>query len=534
MAVEPTRPTARVRAKSVSMAITPEAVGLMRAHQGSRKRRSLDVEMFRPYEPIAGVLPRGKTGAKLAMDACFDAQAVANLDAAQNITAALSEGYAFPGFSVLANWSQIPEFRRPAEVYAREMTRKWLTIKAKGDENKSEKIKQIDAEFTRLGVQAAVREAIQQDGFFGRSQIFIDLGDENDSAGKRELRTELALNKAKVGFRPIKRLTVVEPIWSYPNRYNADDPLDPTFYRPTSWFVMGREIHSSRLMTVVSRPVPDILKPAYAFAGLSLAQMMKPYVENWLRTRQSVSDLIHAFTVWTLKTDLSSVLNNGGIDNLLRRLALFNIGRDNHGVNAVNRDTEDFSNVSAPLGGLDKLQAQSQEQQCAPSGLPLVYLTGITPAGLNASSEGEIEVFQDTAAANQEVYSPVIEKILRLVQLSLFGEIDPDIHFEWNQLKVVTAEQQATIRKTNAETDATLIGAQVLSPEESRKRIATEDGSPYSGLDLDIELPEPPEVDAGPLARAAKISGTEDDVEHDGDAERGEEESQHRNEVATP
>ncbi|SDR17463.1 DUF1073 domain-containing protein [Paraburkholderia tuberum] len=532
-AIEPRRAPARVRAISVPMQITPDAVALMRAYPGSRKRRTLDVELFKPYEPVAGVLPRKTTGAKIAMDAGFDAQAAMNLGALENIDAALSEGYAFPGFSVLANWTQIPEFRRPAEVYAREMTRKWLTIKAKGDENKSEKIKEIDAEFTRLGMQAVLREAIQQDGFFGRSQIFIDLGDGNDSRGNGELRTELAESNAKIGRGAIKRLTVVEPIWSYPNRYNADDPLDPNFYRPTSWFVMGREIHSSRLMTVVSRPVPDILKPAYAFAGLSLLQMMKPYVENWLRTRQSVSDLIHSFTVWTLETDMGAVLQGGGIDNLLRRLQIFNIGRDNHGINAISsKDGEKFSNVAAPLGGLDKLQAQAQEQQCAPSGLPLVYLTGITPAGLNASSQDEIEVFQDTAAANQEIYSPVIEKVLRLVQLSLFGEIDPNIYFEWNQLKVVTAEQQAAIRKTNAETDVILVGGQIIEPGESRKRIATEEGSPYAGLDLDTELPEPPVVSGGPLGKALRESGTVR-PEDEGEELDEEHDDNHRNSAVT-
>jgi hypothetical protein len=128
---------------------------------------------------------------------------------------------------------------------------------------------------------------------------------------------------------------------------------------------------------------------------------------------------------------------------------------------------------------------------CAPTGLPLVYLTGITPAGLNASSQDEIEIFQDTAAANQEIYTPHVSKVLNLVQLSLFGEIDPDIGFEWNQLKVITDEQRATIRKTEAETDQMHITNGVLFPEEVRTRIADEEDSPYHGIDLSRELPEP-------------------------------------------
>jgi phage-related protein (TIGR01555 family) len=469
------------------MRVSPDAVAAMRARPPTRTTKT---DLFVPYEPPKGVLPAGVTGRKLAMDAGFDCNAAAT-NWGFDFNDAFSQGYAWPGFQTLASWSQIPEFRRPAEVYAREMTRKWIKIKAAGEEDKSDKIKKIEAEFKRLNVQAVFREAIEQDGKFGRSQIFLDMGVESDQLQTDELKTQLVESSAKIGIGSLKRLTVVEPIWSYPNRYNANDPLDPTFYKPQSWFVMGKEIHSSRLLTIITRDVPDIFKPAYAFSGLSLSQMIKPYVDNWLRTRQSVSDIIHAFTVWVLKTDMSQILSSGGAESFYNRLAIFNLGRDNHGVMGINKDTEEFQNVSASLAGLDKLQAQSQEQMSAPSGLPLVYLTGITPAGLNASSQDEIEVFQDTAAANQEIYTPHVSKILNIVQLSLFGEIDPDIGFEWNRLKVITDEQRAAIRKQEAETDQIHIDSGVLFPSEVRARIANDDESPYHGIDLTRDLPEP-------------------------------------------
>lgn len=495
-----------------SLKVTLEHVLAMRA-KPETKKQPLKPEHFKPYEPPKGVLPTGTTGKKLAMDAGFNENDA--LGMLGNVNAAFDEGYAFPGFTILANWAQIPEFRRPAEVYAREMTRKWIKIKATGEEKKVDQIKALEAEFRRLNVQAVFREAIEKDGLFGRAQIFLDMGAESDQLDPSELRSELTESSAKIGIGSLKRLTVVEPIWSYPNRYNADNPLDPTFYKPTSWFVMGKEIHCSRLMTIVSRKVPDILKPAYAFAGLSLSQMIKPYADNWLRTRQSVSDLIHAFTVWTLKTDMTQLLSKGGAENFFYRMQLFNLGRDNHGINAINKDGEEFDNVSAPIAGLDKLQAQSQEQMCSPSGLPLVYLTGITPSGLNATSEGEIEVFQDTLSANQEIYTPFISKVLNIAQLSLFGEIDPDIGFEWVPMRTMSEEQRANIRKVEAETDATMIGAGVISQDESRTRLANEEDSPYHGLDLNMPLPEVPEPETGPLEHAEKLSGTQQPKEEE-------------------
>lgn len=263
--------------------------------KGKSKKRISDTALeaiYAPYKPMPGVLPIERSHSKIAMDAGFNPDNAFSLALADNVNGAFQEGYAFPGFTVLANWSQVPEFRRPAEVYAREMTRKWISFDATGDDSKEEKLKAIEKEFKRLNVQAVMREAIQQDGFFGRSQIFFDLG--NNKRNDPELLTPLEELPEKIKQGSFKRLVVVEAIWSYPNNYNADNPLDPTFYKPTSWFVMGTKIHSSRLMTIITRELPDILKPAYAFSGLSLIQMLKPYVDNWLRTRQSVSDLLHA------------------------------------------------------------------------------------------------------------------------------------------------------------------------------------------------------------------------------------------------
>lgn len=440
------------------------------------------VETFRLPEPAPGVMPKD---IKLAMDNAF--QPVA--DFAQ-INAVFNEGIQFMGYPYLAELTQRPEYRRPSEIFAKQMTRKWIELQATGDDDKTEKIAAIESEMKRLNVQAKFREAIEQDGQFGRSHIYIDVGVDFDD--EAELKTDLVETKAKVSKRrPIKALKVIEPIWVYPYIYNSTNPLDPWFYKPQAWFVMNRTIHTSRLLTFVSREVPDILKPTYQFGGLSLSQMMKPYVDNWLRTRQSVSDIIHAFTVWVLKTNMGQVLNAGGAENLFRRLQIFNLGRDNHGVMAIDEATEDFSNISAPIAGLDKLQAQAQEQMASVTGIPLVYLTGITPSGLNASSDGEVRVFEDWCGAQQEGYTPHISRIINLIQLSLFDEIDPEIGFRWLPLHTQSENDLANARKTDSDTDIAYINAGVLFPSEVRDTLAAEEDSRYSGIDTNVELPEP-------------------------------------------
>jgi len=437
------------------------------------------LEAWTVARPMPGVMP---AGAGMAMDSAIQS----SYDWAQS-SALYSEGLGFLGYPYLAELTQRAEYRRPAEIMAREMTRKWIKLTATGGDDKTDRIAELDAETKRLDLQGVFRRALEMDGFFGRAHLFLDFGNVDPD----EVKTPLALSSAKIAIGSLKRVAVVEPMWTYPNNYNSVDPLAPDFYRPGDWFVMGKSVHKSRLLTIISRDVPDMLKPAYSFGGLSLSQMLKPYVDNWLRTRQSVSDGISNFSIMMLLTDLSSVLNGGGAQTILDRAAMFNAIRDNNAVMIADKNNEDLKNVSMPLSGLDHLQAQSQEHMAAVCGIPLVKLFGITPSGLNASSEGEIECFNtEVEAAQEAVCTKPLDYILKIIQLSLWGEVDPDIRFIWEPLGNMDAGQIAAARKTDIDGDCALIEAGVITPEEARQRLAGEEDSPYKGLDLSAELPD--------------------------------------------
>ena len=124
-----------------------------------------------------------------------------------------------------------------------------------------------------------------------------------------------------------------------------------------------------------------------------------------------------------------------------------------------------------------------------PSHTPLVKLLGVTPSGLNASSEGEIAVYYDYIKALQEnILRDPLDKVLKLVQLHLFGETDDNITFEFVPLAQMDESQLATIRKSDSDRDVAYIQAGVISAEEVRGRLASDTDSGYNGIDVD-EVP---------------------------------------------
>jgi hypothetical protein len=505
----------RRRAREKAFTVSDQSLAEMRALVRLRPRRRREAtktwkEVLSPAVPPPGVLP--KDSPVMAMDENVSAFAGW---AGNYFPSAVAEGQAFLGYPYLSELLLRAEYRRMAEVVSTQMTRKWIkltsTKEAKGDrpdDARKDKLKKIESEMKRLGIrQAFERAALFEEGM-GRSHIVLDFG---DMKKPNELTTDVGdgrdtTSRGKVTTKkPLRRVKNVEPVWAYPSNYNATDPMDPAWYRPEEWYVMAKRIHASRLLTFIGREVPDMLKPAYSFGGLSLTQMAKPYVDNWLRTRQSVSDIINAFSVMVLSTTMGNTQLPGGNVNLLNRLDLFNVLRDNANIMAINKDTEDFKNVSAPLGTLDHLQAQTQEHMAAVSGIPLIFLLGIQPTGLNASSEGEIRVFYDWVNSYQEL-------LFRPNQLSLFGEVDDEIDFEFEPLWSMNEKEKADLKKLEAETDTIDINAGVLDPQERRQRIISDPESPYSNLNPDDvpDLLEEEEEGLEPKGSAEKTTGLGD------------------------
>ncbi len=424
--------------------------------------------------------------------------------AAQNaIYSAFSEGTVFLGYAYLAILAQRAEYRVPAEIIATECTREWIEFSSiSEDEGQAKKIKELEDELEKFQVKRVTGLAVYGDGLFGRGHIYVDTEDADDAKDAAELKTPIGdgrseTSKTKVRKGSLKGFKAVEAVWAYPTDYNSNDPLRNDWYRPNIWHVMGKDVHRTRFLTLIGREVPDLLKPAYSFGGLSLSQMIKPYVDNWLRTRQSVADLIRSFTVWIVKTNLQALLQAGGED-LKERVDLFNNMRDNQSAAMVDKDAEDIGNVSAPLGSLDALQAQSQEHMSGVSRIPLVKLFGISPHGLNASSEGEIRAFYDWIKAFQEHLLRVpLTTIVDFVQLHLWGEVDQDITWKFRDLWQLDEAGRIAIEKTKTDIDDANAAIGAVSPEEIRERLAKDPESIYEGLDLSEPLPEPDPVDPG-------------------------------------
>jgi phage-related protein (TIGR01555 family) len=435
---------------------------------------------IKPPELLRGVVPEGKKAPVLALDnACYT----------NNIFSSTALGLGgfvgFPGFNELAMLTTRPEYRQFADVNATELTREWIKITSSSSKNEkiSNKIKAIEEKLIQLDVRNTIRLAAEQVDFYGRAQILIKIEGQ-------DLSKPLILSGKTIPRNSIEKITAVEPFWSTPSYYNAVNPADKYFYNPPTWWVLGQEIHSTRLLNVITRGLPDIIKPAFNFAGISLSQLAFPYVDNWLRTRQAVADLLNNFSVIVLNTNLESILQGNMVESqgVLARADFFTKYRSNKGLMLLDKESEELTQIAVPLAGLSDLQAQAQEHLCTVSGIPAVKLLGVSPAGFNATADGEIRAFYDKKSAEQEAFwRAPIKKIIDVIMISEFGEIDPEIHFTFNPLWQMDKKEEAEIKESEARRNSIYINDGVFSQEEIRNKLANDIESGYDGISEGLE-----------------------------------------------
>lgn len=491
--------------KRLKISDTVLARAKMMRHQGQHFVPA--TEVFAPSNPPPGVLPEGT---KVAMDSALTAATTWAGTAGNQwmVQFGYAGGLTFPGYPLLAELAQRTEYRKPSERLATEMTRKWIKLTSTGDEDKTEKLKDLNTFLEDIELRKACERLPFYDGIMGRAHLYLDTGD-TDSAS--ELLTPIGngrntISKSKVGpSKPLQRIQVVDPTWVYPSKYNSINPLKPDWLRPSTWYAMGQEIHTSRLLPFIGREVPDLMKAAFNFGGLSLTQMLMPYVDNWTSTRQHINRLIGNFSKNGIKTDMQQMLapnpdggGDSGGDNLMSRIQLYTDLQDNGGLMVLDTSTkEEFFQHNTPLGTLDALQSQSLEQMCLPTGMPVIILLGLTPQGLNASSEGEMRAWEAWVEAYQKhFYGDAIQRVIDFAQLSLWGQVDESIGFEWVPLRTLDEKEQAETRTKDAERDMKYVDGGVLHPIEVRQKLASDPLSGYSNIDAD-DVPEAPEPEGG-------------------------------------
>jgi phage-related protein (TIGR01555 family) len=406
----------------------------------------------------------------------------------------------FMGYAALQNIAQNGLIRACIETVADDMTRNWIELARENEEKQDndkngedDTIEKIQAEIERLELRKVMHQACALTGYYGGCLIYLDTGARGPML-KAPLNLDPMFSREAKERGFLRAVRCVDPINIFPGTYNAIDPLADDYYRPKTWWVMGTEVHASRLIRVVANEAPLIFKPSYNFLGIPQAQILWDYVLHFQQNRDAANRLLNKFSMLVFKTALGDILEGyGGLDQLDSRMQMLARTQTNDGVFAIDREAEDVVKVETPLSGVTDIVKQSLEQLAAMNRTPAVKLLGISPSGFNATGESDLRNYYDHVLSQQEkILRHAIKDILDVMQISLFGEVDSSIAFTFKPLSEDDKNAVAMTQQVKVNTLCALLDREVISPEEARRVLVDDPASGMNDLDPD-DVPEPKE-----------------------------------------
>ena len=403
----------------------------------------------------------------------------------------------FMGYGALANLSQNGLIRAGVEMRGDEMTRKWGELSRKGnddtDDEQQEKLDKLTQEMEKWKVRELFRSASCLCGYMGGCLLFIDTGEDN-------LANPLILDSMTFAPDTFKGFRLIEPYLVTPGGYNSTNPMREDYFKPSVWYVQGIPVHSSRLIYFAENKLTSLLKPAYNFFGLPLAQKVIDAVAHYTENREAAGRLLQKYAVTVLKTNMEEVLSGGFDQALKNRIQYFVQNRSNDGCAAIDKDMEDLVIQTTSLAGVTDIVRQSMEYVAAMFCEPVTKMWGLSPNGFS-SGDVELQNHYDNIKAQQEkMFGEPIRRVIRVLQQNLYGEIDDSIIFNFLPLSEDDERKIAETNKIQADTDSVLITAGVISEDEARERLIADANSGYNTLTEreddfpSLDIPEEKEV----------------------------------------
>lgn len=351
--------------------------------------------------------------------------------------------------------------KKIVDIIADEMTRQWFTVEGDPDNAALNKLE-------KLGAKNKVRDLIRWARLYGGAVMFVGLDDTDDLM---EPVNEGAIREVKF-LHVYDRFQVT---WFTGDINN--DPRNPLFGQPELYYISPYEsgapfkVHASRVIRIEGEEIPNRLRAFNQYWNDSVLQVVYEEIKNLGGALNSSRSIIEDFVQTIIQIDnLSDLIATGQDDLVYERLNILDLTRSTN--NTIMLDSnETYQKQSSSVAGLDVLIDKFKEMLSSSTGIPITFLFGTAPGGLNATGEADVRMFYDKIKAQQEdKLQPALEQLLRFVFISKRGPFNGREPKQWsikfNPLWQLTEKEEADFRKTVAETDAIYLDRGVVDAAE--------------------------------------------------------------------
>lgn len=369
------------------------------------------------------------------------------------------------------------------DAVAEDMTRAGIALQGVDD-----KAPEVQAEMSRRGVWPKLTELIKWARLYGGAIGVIVIKGQLLSS---PLRLETVTKDAFQGIKVFDR-------WRLGPGVGETFDGTPEFY---TYAATNERIHHTRVIRQIGTELPFWAAQEHSGWGASVIERMDDRILTFDSATMGAANLLFKAHLRTIRIEGYRALLSGGgkaEENLLKSLKLMQVMQTNEGLTIMDKQDE-FEAHSYAFGGLGDLVLQFAQQLSGASGIPLVRLFGQSPAGLNATGDGDIRNYYDTVANQQEArLRGPMEQLVQVAYRSAVGAAPPeDMGVSFVALWQMSDKEKAEIGKIQTEAITALASGDIISKgtalrEMQRVGAETGLGSTITDEEVDEADEEPP------------------------------------------
>jgi len=373
------------------------------------------------------------------------------------------------------------------DCVAEDMTREGIIIAG------TDQTDEIASLMTRTKVWNALTEAIKWGRLYGGAIAVIMIEGQDLST---PLRIETVAKDAFKGLAVFDRWRLA--VEGATNLSSGAGAGLPEFYTLSA---TNERVHHTRVLRFIGNELPYNSALRQNGWGASVLERMDDRLISFDSVSMGAANLVFRSYLRTVRIDkLRNVLAMGGKheENLIKMFKLMQVLQTNEGITLLDKEDE-FQTHTYSFGGLSDVITQFGQQLAGASGIPLVRLFGQSPAGLNATGDGDIRNYYDNINSQQEArLRDPMERLLQVLYRSLAGSAPPvEMAFKFAPLWQMSEKEKAEIGKTVTDAivaadNAGIIDRGTALRELQRASAVTGLGSTITDEQIDEADEEPP------------------------------------------
>lgn len=355
---------------------------------------------------------------------------------------------------------------RIIDVPAKDMLRGWISVEGDSDNSTLKAL-------NKLRLREAFTKALVWSRLYGGSIVVMGIDDGRISSNGRNILA-LPVNENNIRkflfFRVYDKRQVT---WT-------DEDLDldvssvnygkPKYFNITDRFGtgVGYKVHYSRCLKFDGKPLPNDETRQNSGWGDSILQSVYERMQGFANALIATGAILDDFVLGILNIkNLSDLIASGKDDIVLKRLNMMD--QSKHVINTILLDEEEkYQRLAAQVNGIKDILEFFKDTLSAYCGIPQIKLFGEQSKGLGAQSAGNIRLYYDDIAQDQEDYlRPHFESVLKyLYKTNDFKNVDTAAwNLEFNNMWQKDDKEESEIRLNMAKADDLYINNGTLSPE---------------------------------------------------------------------